>query len=245
MDDELSIQRDKLRAQLKIHYIKLINNVFHSKDERSECEIQLSDGIFSKIEVCLINADGNCLFGATVHQRYFLKVNSDEYIRKVTELRMEVVDHIKKNFKQYERLLLGRVYARRGDHDTENKIEVTEENLIEYLDDCLSKDKNWAGLEAIQAISEIFNANVVIFNEWGDIYCGNSFNSSYENFITLAFRVSKKHIERKSLANTERDHYDSVIKISDDLLNKCASTLIVNHAKSCSFKKCSDIIDIE
>lgn len=158
---------------------------------------------------------------------------------------MEVVDHIKKNFKQYERLLLGRVYARRGDNDTENKTEITDQHLIDYLDDCLCKDKNWAGLEAIQAISEIYNANVVIFNEWGDIYCGNSFNSSYENFITLAFRVSKKHTERKSLANTERDHYDSVIKISDDLLKKCASTLIVNHAKLCSFKKCSDIINIE
>lgn len=245
LHDEFSEQVKILRARLQMHNIRLINNAFQSRDERSECEIQLSNGIYSKIEVCHITADGNCLFGATVHQRFFLEINSDEYIQKVAELRKEVVNHIKNNFSQYERLLIGRVYAKSSNNDTETDIENTEERAKKFLDDYLSKEKTWAGPETIQAISEIYAANVVIFNEWGEVYCGNSFNSSYEDFITLAFRVSKKHTEKKNVANTERDHYDSVIKMTNDVLDKCASILLVNHEKSSSVKTISDVIDIE
>lgn len=200
--------------------------------------------MFSKIEVCRIPPDGNCLFGATVHQRYYLQVNSDEYIQKAAELRKEVVAHIKSNFKRYERTLLGRVYGKSCDNDNRTRIENIEENATKFLD-YLSKDAIWAGVEAIQAISEIFKANVVILNEWGEVNCGNLFDSTYEDIIILAFRVSKNNITKENVPNTQRNHYDSVIKMSNDVLDKCASMLLKNHAKSCDIKNIPDIIEIE
>lgn len=180
-----------------------------------------------------------------MHQRNNLKVASDEYNQKVANLRNEVLTHIKANLKRYERLLLGRVYAKRCDNGEKTKIPVIEEDCNKFLDNYLSKDTAWAGPETIQAVSELFKVNVIIFNEWGEVNCGNSFDSSYENIITLAFRVSKKNEKRENVPNTQRNHYDSVIKICDEVMDKCASMLLENHTKSCSLQTISHIIDIE
>lgn len=245
VNDESTVKLNTLRAQLQFHNIRMINNAFQNGEERSECEIQLSNGIFSKIELYRIPADGNCLFGATVHQRYNLIVNSDEYNQRVANLRKEVVAHIKTHLKRYERTLFGHVYATRCDDDKKIKIQAVEEDSKKFLDNYLSKYTAWAGPEAIHAISEIFKANVVIFNEWGEVNCGNSFDSSYEDIITLAFRVSNKNNKKENVPNTQRNHYDSVIKISNDVMNKCALMLLVNHMKSCSIQKITHVIDIE
>lgn len=223
----------------------MTNTALQTREDGSECEIQLSDGIFSKIEVCRIPVNGNCLFGATVHQINKLKIGSNEYIQRVAELREEVVIHIKTNLHRFERLLLGRVYAKLCDKDENTKTQNVAEDSMSFLDNYLSKDTAWAGPEAIQAISEIFKANVVIFNEWGEVNCGNSFDSSYKDTISLAFRVSGKSNKKENVPNTQRNHYDSVIKISNDVLDKCASVLLSNYIKSCSIKQISHVIDIE
>lgn len=67
-----------------------------------------------------------------------------------------------------------------------------EVQLDKFLDDYLSKNGTWAGLETIQAVSKIFKTNVIVFNEWGRINCGNSFDSSYKDIITIAFRLDAK-----------------------------------------------------
>lgn len=244
LGDELNTELNTLRAQLQFHNILMTNTAIQNGDEKSQCEIQLCDGIFSNIELHQIPTDGNCVFGATVHQRYNLKVNSDEYIQRVAELREAVVAHIKTNWKRYERTLIGRVYAKRCDNNKKTTIRNVVDESKEILD-YLSKDTTWAGPEAIQAISEIFKTNVVIFNEWGEVNCGNSFDFSYEDVITLAFRVSKKNSTKENVPNTQRNHYDSVIKISNDVLDKCASIILVNHKKSCSIKNISHVITIE
>lgn len=245
VNDEFVVPLNNLRAQLQFHNIQMTNTAFQNGEELSECEIQLSDGFFSKIELCQIPANGNCLFGAIVHQHFKLKTGSDEYIQRVTELRTDVVAHIKRNLQRYERTVFGRVYAQLCDNNEKTSLSNVAEDSNKFLDNYLSKDTAWAGPEAIQAISELFEANVVIFNEWGEVNCGNSFDSSYKNIITIAFRVSEKSIEKENVPNTQRNHYDSVIKISNDVLDKCASMLWNNYTKSCSIKTISHVIAIE
>lgn len=245
LNDEFLVPLNNLRAQLQFHNIQMTNTAFQNKEELSECEIQLSDGLFSKIELYRIPANGNCLFGATVHQRYKLKVDSDEYIQRVAELRTEVVTHIKGNLQRYQRTVFGRVCAQRCDNNEKTNTSNVAEDSTNFLDNYLSKDAAWAGPEAIQAISEIFKANVVIFNEWGEVNCGNSFDSSFKDIITIAFRVSEKSNKKENVPNTKRNHYDSVIKISNDVLDKCASMLWSNYTKACSIKNISHVIDVE
>lgn len=239
-NDEFIVQFNSLRAQLQFHNIQMTNTTIQNEEELSQCEIQLENGLFSKIELCQICRDGNCLFGAIVHQRYKLKIDSDKYKNSVAELRTKVVAHIKKNLERYQRTILGRIYSHRDNNEKTNIQNVTEDST-KFLDDYLSKDKSWGGLESIQAISEIFKANVFIFNELGVVNCGNSFDSSHKDIITIAFRVS----EKENVPNTQRDHYDSVIKIGNDILDKCALQLLNNYKKSCSVKNISHVIDIQ
>lgn len=83
----------RLRAQLQIQNIQMIN-VSRNKEDDFECEVEMIPGEISKIRVCKIPGDGNCLFGATVHQHFHLKVGSEEYKQQIVELRKEVVAHI-------------------------------------------------------------------------------------------------------------------------------------------------------
>lgn len=243
---EFDMQFNNLRTQLQIHNIQMVNSAFQNKDEGTECEIQLSADKFSKIELCRIPNDGNCLFGAFVHQRFHFKVGSNEYKTKVTELRKEVVDHIRTNLVRFKQKLLGRIYdkycadRKNSKPKTQNVGEYSETFLNNLAQECF-----WGGPETLQAISELFKVNVVIFNEYGEVNFGNNFDSSYEDAITLVFRVSKPNDKKENVSNAERNHYDSVAKLNNDIIDKCVSMLLINHAKSCSLTNVTGIINID
>lgn len=97
------------RAQLQIQNIQMIN-VSRNKEDDSECEVEMNTDEISKVRVCKILSDGNRILRAAVHQRFHLKVGSNEYKQRTVEFRKEVVDHIRSNFKRYERKLFIRSY---------------------------------------------------------------------------------------------------------------------------------------
>lgn len=243
-NDEFEAKLNNLRAQLKFHNIQMTNKTYQNKEEGIECEIQLHPEAFSKISVCQIQKDGKCLFGAAVHQRYHVKIDSEEYKQKVAALRMEVVAHIEQNLKRYERKLFGRIYNIRCNTTKKQEIQNIDEDAKIFLKR-LSNEGFWGGPETIQAISELFKANLVVFNEWGDVSFGHFFDSSYEGVIILAFRVSNQNFEKKNVSNTQRNHYDSIVKLSNDILDESASILLENHAKLSSLQSSSEIINIE
>lgn len=218
-------------------------NVSINKEDASECEVEMIAGEISKIRVCEIPGDGNCLFGATVHQHFHLKVGSDEYKQRTVELRGEVVAHIRSNLKRYERTILDRIFKKH--RNDKNSSKTSEEQCEEFLSNYLSKENHWGGSETITAISELLKVNVIVFDEWGDVRFGNSFNLLHQSVITLAYRVSKKINRRDNPNDIHRDHYDSVVKLSDDVLFKSTSILMKNHSKMCSLKNISDAIVLE
>lgn len=177
LNDEFAVELNNLRAQLQFHNMQMTQAALQNKEELAECEVQLDDGVYSKIGLHRIPADGNCLFSAIVHQKYMLQVDTDEFKKSLANLPSEVITHIKQNLQRYQRTISGRVYAHGCDNEKVG-IQNNSENLTNFLDDYLFKNGTWAGLETIQAVSEIFKTNVIIFNEWGTINCGNSFDSS-------------------------------------------------------------------
>lgn len=249
-NDEFNAKLSNLRAQLRFHGIQ-VTNTFRNKEEKSECEIELTAGIVSKIEICQIPSDGDCLFGATVHQRFHAKVGSDEYTHHIIKLRKDVMAYIEANLEHYERELLDRIYEQRRKNGDKSKIQNIQEECKKFLQNYLARERHWGGSESIKAISELFDTNVIIFNEWGEVYFGSPFNSSYKDIITLAFRVSDLESNRenlkknKSVSNIQRNHFDSIIKLSDDVLNKCISNLMANYEKTSTVKSISDVVDIE
>lgn len=213
-------------------------NKFESTHGITECDIVFSTGKTLKIRVCPIPSDGDCLFGAIVHQHLFLEVGSDKYVQRVAELRKEVVLHLKDNLKLYERELLGHIYEKKS------KITNFKEECHRFIEDYLSKEHHWAGAESIAAISFLFKTNIIIFDECGDVRFANSYNPSYNNIITLVYRVSKA-IQKENISNIVRNHYDSIVKLTDDVVNECAATLTANYTNTCAMKTNSDTIFIE
>lgn len=245
-NDEFNIMFNNLRAHLQIHNIQMMNNAFENQEEGATCQIELTKGKCSAIEVCRVpGINGNCLFTAIVHQHHHFKMDSNELTQKVSDLRKEVVEHIRAHIKEFKREIFGRIYAKSRDGDKKTKIQDLEIESTKFLDNYLSKDGSWGGTESIKAISYLFKANIIVFNEYGEVNCANIFNPSYENVITLAFRVSNYKNITRNLNNTQRNHYDSIIKLSNDVINECASILIVNHTKSCSLKTISNAIIVE
>lgn len=213
------------KTNWKIQNIRT-KNIHREMLARSECGIQLTPGEISNIEVCQVPEDGSCLFGAAVHQHFLSAIGSDEYNQNVLNLRKNVVDHIRSNPDQYKHDILNRILELGSDHKKISEIENVEEECEKYLNR-LSLNGSWGGSESAKAISEIFKANLVIFNEYGTVYFLNSFNSSFENVITLAFRIIKG-LEKENVSNEQRNHYDSVINITDDIVEK-SSLILMEH----------------
>lgn len=237
-DADFNTKHDDLRAQLQFHNMQM-SNIF--KDKRTDRDIGLSGHIL-QVGVCKIPSDGNCLFGADVHQRLQLRVGSTTYDNEVAKLRKDVVDHINVNLESYKRELLHRIYERRHKQGNTSKIKDNEKNGLckDFLKNYLSKPNKWGGSESIKAFSELYKANVIIFKEGGEIYFGNSFNPSYEDIIILLFTVSGQNDQ-----NQNHNHYDSIVKLNDDALSKCTSILMKNDAKNCSLKNISNTIVLE
>lgn len=239
VNNEFNVDLNNLRAQLKFHNLQMRNNAFQIKEKTTEFEIELSPGQISKIEVSQIPGDGNCLFGAAVHQLFHLEISSDKYKQRTIELRNEVVAHIKAHLKRYERKLLDRIHLKR---QGKQKISNVEEECRKFLDNCLSKECRWAGSESVQAISELFESNVMVFNSRDEPYFGSTFNSSYKNIITLAFSASGRE---DVASNMERNHFDSIVKLNDDVLNESTSMVMAKYALTCTLKDINDIIELE
>lgn len=239
-DNEFGFQLNNLQAQLTFHSIQMVNISHRNMDLKAECEIELSTGQISKILICRIPTDGNCLFAAVVHQNFHLEIGSEEHKQQTIELRKKVVSHIEENLKLYERELLDRVYKK---CDSKNKIKNVDEECKDFLRNYLSKEGHWGGSETLKAISELFRTNIIVLRERGEVYFANLFNPMYTNILTLAFRISSQCNTNES--KTQHNHYDSVIKLDEDIIRKCALILIENHKKSCSIKEITGIIDID
>lgn len=207
-----------------------------------ECEIQLNLGKFSKIQLCRIPSDGNCIFGAIVHQLFLLDVGSEEYAQRVIHLRKEVVTHLKANLARFERELSGRIYEKRHG---KSKVQNFEEDSRKFLDNYLAKERHWGGAETTAAVAELFKANIIIMDECDQVRCGNIFDESYDDIITIAFRLPKQIGQNKNTSNLIRNHYDSVVKLNDDIIKECATNLISTFKKNCSIKNTSDSIFVD
>ncbi|CDU16753.1 hypothetical protein, variant 1 [Plasmodium yoelii 17X] len=129
-----------------------------------------------------IRADGNCLFRAVSDQLY----NTEENYK---EIRKKVVEHLEKNEDKYM-----------------NFIEY-DESYKSYIER-ISTDGTWGGQLELQAVGEIFNINILIYQENGSIL-EIKINSNDSNCIQLHY--------------TSNEHYNSVRFINQALENQLMS----------------------
>lgn len=66
------------------------------------------------LKISEIPALGSCLFGALSHQLYGEKITSDEYNASTKQIRVDVVNHISRNYASFLQALKGTVFERAG-----------------------------------------------------------------------------------------------------------------------------------
>lgn len=163
------------------------------------------------VNIVRIDRDGNCLFGAIVHQLEYVQNKSAGHIAQTAVLCKQVVDHITDNFESYKHVLQLKLACADKEIDKMGK---------QFLTDDLSKSGYLGGSESLMAVADIFKVNILVFNENGPFYFATGFQPEYDRCIFLAYR------KRENLnGEIEYYHYDSVCGIEADVLFNCAFDL--------------------
>lgn len=174
------------------------------------------DGEIRNLMVSNIDGDGNCLFGAICHQLFRHPIGSHLHNNETVNLRACIVDHILRPeiFPSYEFMLKDRIYEIKKKENIEN---MSQECKL-YVRHCLSLSGTWGGHETIVAAGEIYQVNVLLFNEKGGFYIANASQKMYDRTIALAYRLGPSD-------ETTFNHYDSVTDVDSKLLFDIASHL--------------------
>ncbi|SCM17584.1 OTU-like cysteine protease, putative [Plasmodium berghei] len=179
-------KRDNIQHTEKVKQNMGMNCEEYERDNmESNCSLitDYHDSNFrKKFYIKSIRADGNCLFRVVSDQLY----NTEENYK---EIRKKVVEHLEKNEDKYM-----------------NFIEY-DESYKSYIER-ISTDGAWGGQLELQAIGEIFNINILIYQENGYML-EIKINSNDSNCIQLHY--------------TSNEHYNSVRFINQALENQLMS----------------------
>lgn len=192
--------------------------------ELKKVMVVMNEDRFHTIDVLEIAPDGNCLLGACVHQIHAKKLKSKEHHDLVAALRKEIVAHISNHFERYARVLKFRIEEEYECKYGKRPNNVDETQCKAYVGEYLSQPGNWVGAESLMAISELYQTNIIGFNEKETYYFATGYNASYSRFIFIAYRKN---------SNGDYYHYDSVCGINPELMYKCVNDLskvVFNHA---------------
>lgn len=195
-----------LYSQMSTQITKVMTAVYQNNEERSDISFFANEHS-KKLTVVMIAKDGNCLFGSTAHQLFCYPLNSKEHREVTKKMRADVVAHIldPNNFQLYLHALKDRVYAQKN----ANEITDIEMECKMFVRHALSQNRFWAGVETLLAISELYETNVIVYNEddkWAQFkHSGRKFNRS----IVVAHRIGGSNEKGEAM----RNHYDSVCEI--------------------------------
>lgn len=169
-----------------------------------------------KLEVVKIAKDGNRLLRA-VAQLYDIELGIDKHEASSQEIRSKIVSYIKQNLERFKQAIKACHYIK----------EETDRDYMQYLD-TLPNPGEWAGTEALIAISELYTANVIIVNEKSAAYMINDFTFANESCILqdidntpikhLAKLFSERYLAKLQFDTNKIQTLDDTSKISLNLI---------------------------
>lgn len=161
------------------------------------------------LQVAEVPADGNCLFGALIHQLNRPELKSSEHSRMAVNLRADVVAYIKQNVDSFEHELKGAVL----NENEGKKCRNMKKKCTDFLFNELPKQSQFGGIESLKAVREMKGVNILIINEHGTGYFSPcSFDKGLDQTVVLAYRLKHK-TSQVNVSNIDRNHYDSVVRM--------------------------------
>lgn len=213
---DLSQYEDLLYTQISVQNLKMINSSVMQGEKKENLSFDIDEEVSGALYISRIKGDGNCLFAALAHQLFFVKLNSVDHEQLTAKLRENAVEYITQNYSSFEHELKNRIY--------ENKSEIKnmQSECMFFLKQCLPRPGCWGGAESIKAISLIYRVNIIIFNEDGPFYLPCAFNTTFDRTVSVVFRIFNKSKMKKPKSNAERNHYDTVVEINQEIISECA-----------------------
>lgn len=204
--------------QISTQTNKVLTAVYQNSDVKSQMRFFVS-GNPKNLTLAEIAKDGNCMLGSAVHQQFCYPINSNEHKEATKKLRADVVAHIldTNNFPFFLHSLKNRVY------ETKNADEIVdiEMECKMFVRHVLSRNRIWAGTETLLAISDLFETNVIVFNEDGGCMKFKRTGKKYNRSIAVAYRIGGSDENGEPLYN----HYDSVCEIESDDIYAAAESI--------------------
>lgn len=216
---DVSTLESLIYNQISDQLIQMKNVTMTHNEQLSEMIFLIGNARYS-LHTVKIDANGSCLFGASIHQTLGTKIASTAQSEGTKKLRADVVAHIKKNRTEFKKELEG---AALDLWETEARLNL-EVACTRFLEVELPKNCTWGGSETIKAITQLKKVNILVINENGDFYYPCRFNTQFEQTIILAYTTYQyeEHeisdcengtAEVFNVATINRIHYDSVINI--------------------------------
>lgn len=208
-----------LYQQISVQTNKVLAAVYQNSEVKSKMRFFVN-GSPKNLMLAEIAKDGNCMLGSAVHQQFCYPLDSNEHKEATKKLRADVVAHIldTKNFPFFLHSLKNRVYATKN-ADEINDIEMECKMFVRFV---LSRNRFWAGTETLLAISDLFETNVIVFNEDGGCTKFKRTGKKYSRSIAVAYRIGGSDKNGELLYN----HYDSVCEVESGDLYDTAESII-------------------
>lgn len=188
-----------------------------------------------------IKMDGNCLYGSLVHQLFRTKIDSRKHTTEIKKLRTNVISHINEYSNDFEHELKGSAIEYYGRDYIKQQFSDYQTASTDFLNNVLPQNGTWGGSETMKAVSRMMSVNILVINENGDFDFARDFNLQFKNTVILAFGtfLANKNDSRESNAvnipNTERDHYNSVIRLEQSdifIMSKELASIISTKEKT-------------
>lgn len=200
--------------QFSVQNAQLEGAALKYNESKKFMQLEINKRIMN-IHVQKVDGNGDCLFSTLALQLEYVKNKSKQHKQLTTELRQKVVAHITTNFEKYLKIIEYRLLDEAGEKGVE--LSNIKEECFTFISH-LSSAGYWGGAESIRAVSELFEVNILTFNEKGSFFFPNGFDVNNKRTIFLAYRLD---------VNENRyNHYDSICCIGEDLLYTCACDLV-------------------
>lgn len=212
-DDVLSYDK-----QISKQITKMMSAVIMNGDVQTQMEFQLKNDQTRQLSVVKMSPNGDCVFSAICHQKFRNRANGKQHMNETKRLRADVVEHILKpeNFPKFRYTLQNYVY----DIKTKSEIADMEAECKAYVRNVLSKSGKWGGMEVIRAASDIFECNILVFNENESCCVTRNSEQKYNDTLIIAYRYMLN-----SNGELRLIHYDSVTDLDPDSILAVANHL--------------------
>lgn len=206
-----SNRENVMYRQISDQIRKILGMTLLNNDEIEDISISLHHENSHSLTVAKCDKDGRCLFRSLIHQLNGRKLNTSEQTYETQNLRESVIKYITEHFPSFCQALQNRVYEELDDGDV---IDDMDTECRRILNECLPNDTYWGGVETLKAVSEIYNVNILMFDELGKCRYFNEFIEVNNRTLILAYRIDPHRSEKDPL----RNHYDSVCDIPSNLI---------------------------